>query len=163
MNSKYKTQLLLLFFFLVKFYGFSQQKYSEISRQLDSIYYDDQKYRLELDHINKASSTNFDKLRELIIENDSVNVRKVERIINRYGWLGAEDVGEKSNQALFLVIQHANLSIQEKYLPLIQNAVKNKKASPDQLALLEDRIAIMERNRYMVANLITIIRIINIL
>jgi len=32
--------------------------------------------------------------------------------------------------------------VQEKYLPVIQKAVKEKKARPDELALLEDRISV---------------------
>jgi hypothetical protein len=38
------------------------------------------------------------------------------------------------------VIQHADLKTQEKYLPIIKEAVKNGKASGANLALLVDRI-----------------------
>jgi hypothetical protein len=45
---------------------------------------------------------------------------------------------------LFLIIQHADLATQEKYLPMITEAVKIGKANPGDLALLEDRIAIRQ-------------------
>ena len=79
-----------------------------------------------------------------IIENDSVNLIKVEIILDNNGWLGEEIVGEKGSAALFLVIQHSNLALQEKYLPMLRDAVKQGKASGSRLALLEDRVALRQ-------------------
>lgn len=53
-------------------------------------------------------------------------------------------VGNAANQALFLVIQHADLATQQKYLPMMRDAVKNKNAQGGALALLEDRVALRE-------------------
>lgn len=53
------------------------------------------------------------------------------------------------NGALFLVIQHADLTIQEKYLPLMRVAVANKKAKVTDLALLEDRV-LMRQNKQQI-------------
>lgn len=39
-----------------------------------------------------------------------------------------------------MVIQHADSITQEKYLPLMRNAVKQNKALANQLAMLEDRV-----------------------
>jgi hypothetical protein len=41
---------------------------------------------------------------------------------------------------VFLVIQHADLATQERYLPIMREAVKNGKALASDLALLEDRV-----------------------
>ena len=75
-------------------------------------------------------------------DKDSVNLVKVTEILDKYGWLGIDEIGEKANTALFIVIQHADgdSGVQAKYLPMMREAVKKKKAQPDQLALLEDRI-----------------------
>jgi hypothetical protein len=72
---------------------------------------------------------------------DSLNLIKVEKILNNDGWQGPQDVGMNASLALFLVIQHAGLSKQEKYLPVVQNAVKDGKTLSSNLAILEDRIA----------------------
>ena len=51
------------------------------------------------------------------------------------------------NSTLFLVIQHSDLKVQEKYLPMMREAVAKKKASSSSLALLEDRVALRQGKR----------------
>jgi hypothetical protein len=75
---------------------------------------------------------------------DSLNLIKVERVIGKYGWPGPEIAGRQGSQTVFLVVQHADIKTQEKYLPLMREAVKNKKAQPSSLALLEDRVALRQ-------------------
>src|ERR1051325_9407619 len=111
-----------------------------LALRLDSIYNDDQKCR-EL-----AMRFDNDSIGRIIMKQDSVNLVKVVAILDKYGWLGSDEVGSQGNSALFLVIQHADLKTQEKYLPMIKEAVKNGKAEPSQLALLIDRIE-MRNNR----------------
>lgn len=118
-------------------------------RKLDSIYDDDQKYRLQLDEIEKNPSIpktlaakKKDSLWKIINIKDRSNLLKVKEIIDKYGWLGPDEIGETGNSTLFLVIQHSDQYTQEKYLPIMREAVKNKKAHPEHLALLEDRVAI---------------------
>lgn len=112
---------------------------------LDSIYKDDQKDRLRLRDIQKEYGIDSKEVKDLwltISQKDSVNLIKVKRILDTRGWLGPEEVGENGNSALFLVIQHSDQVTQEKYLPMMREAVKNYKASPSSLALLEDRVAL---------------------
>jgi hypothetical protein len=85
-----------------------------------------------------------DSLGEIMIVKDSINLIKVTEILDKYGWVGSDKVGSQANQTLFLVIQHSDLATQQKYLPMMREAVKNKKASGSSLALLEDRVAIRE-------------------
>jgi hypothetical protein len=61
--------------------------------------------------------------------------------------LGADIIGEQGNRTLFLVIQHADLKTQETYLPMMKEAVSKGNAAPDNLALLEDRIAMRQGKR----------------
>jgi hypothetical protein len=72
----------------------------------------------------------------------SVNLVKVIDIINKYGWPGEDIIGWYGSSTLWVVIQHSTLENQEKYLPLLRNAVKKGKLRPGYLALLEDRILI---------------------
>jgi hypothetical protein len=71
---------------------------------------------------------------------DSLNLIEVEKIISRYGWPGQSFVGQKGNVTVFLVIQHAELAVQEKYLPLLRASVAKGESRASNLALLEDRI-----------------------
>lgn len=61
-------------------------------------------------------------------------------ILDRRGWPGPDEVGERGSTAIFLVIQHSDSATQVKYIPVMRIAVQQGKAQPQELALLEDRI-----------------------
>ncbi|MBK9487034.1 MAG: hypothetical protein IPO01_18185 [Chitinophagaceae bacterium] len=73
---------------------------------------------------------------------DQSNLKYVSKILEKYGWISYDTIGYKASQALFLVIQHSDSSTQEKYLPLLKQAVKDNRAFGHELALLEDRVLI---------------------
>lgn len=113
--------------------------------ELDSIYNDDQKFRLQLDEIEKKYGWQSNEIKahwKIIKEKDSINLIKVKSLLDKYGWLGPEIVSIQGNQTLFLVIQHSDQQTQEKYLPMMREAVKEGKAQGNSLALLEDRVAL---------------------
>jgi len=117
---------------------------------LDTVYTEDQKYRMQIDEIEKKYGWKSPEMQshwKLINEKDSINLIKVCNILDKHGWLGPDIVGGQGSSAIFLVIQHSDLSIQEKYLPLMREAVKNKKAQGSSLALLEDRVALRQGKR----------------
>jgi hypothetical protein len=112
-----------------------------------TIFDDDQNIRNQYIQAQKdygRQSKIVDSLGEIMIVKDSINLIKVCEILDKYGWVGSDKVGSQANQTLFLVIQHSDLAIQQKYLPMMREAVKNKKANSSSLALLEDRVAIRE-------------------
>jgi hypothetical protein len=117
---------------------------------LDSIYDEDQTYRRQIDEIEKMyglESTEMKDHWKIINEKDSLNLIKVKSILDQYGWVGADVVGRQGNSTLFLVIQHADQATQEKYLPVMREAVANGKARGSDLALLEDRTALGQGKR----------------
>lgn len=112
---------------------------------LDTIFQEDQKYRHQVKEIEEKYGWESDQMQahwKLISEKDSINLIKVKKILDERGWLGADVVGNQGNSTLFLVIQHADLETQEKYLPMMREAVKKGNARPANLALLEDRVAL---------------------
>jgi len=123
---------------------------------LDTIFTDDQKSRDQLNAVAEKygwesrevdSMVNDKAFKEKLRKTDSINTVRITSIIDHYGWLGADVVGELGNSTFFAVIQHSDLKTQEKYLPVMREAVKNGKARADQLALLEDRVALKEGRR----------------
>ena len=68
------------------------------------------------------------------------------------GWPTAERVGEQASRGAWLVAQHADtqLSVQRLALQLLREAVTRGEAPVQQLAMLEDRVAVTEgrRQRY---------------
>lgn len=122
-------------------------KKSDLARELNRILADDQKGRGSIEAIQKKFGSQSRELKDLwvvIKRSDSANLIAVEKILDEYGWVGPDEVGDQGNIALFLVIQHADLATQQKYLPMLRAAVKNNKARGENLALMEDRVAIGE-------------------
>ncbi|AXT18330.1 hypothetical protein D7030_08265 [Flavobacteriaceae bacterium AU392] len=83
---------------------------------------------------------------ELIPENDSLVLVRVIDVIEKNGWMGISEVGELANQSLWLVIQHAPLKIQEKYLSLLEESVEKGESKARYMAFLTDRI-LMRKNQ----------------
>ena len=113
--------------------------------RLDTIHRDDQQYRQQLKEIEQKFGLQSAQMRDhwqIIDKKDSLNLIKVAKILDERGWLGAAIVGNQGNETLFLVIQHADLQTQEKYLPMMRDAVEKGNARGERLALLEDRVAI---------------------
>ena len=128
-------------------YNFDPAKVNkELSAKMDSLYSEDQKYRLELTNMEKsgASRQKLDSIRNIIKKKDVSNLIMVTSLIDKQGWLDAQEVGFQGTQALFLIIQHADLKTQKKYYPIILEAEKNGKMLSSNLAILEDRIAVRE-------------------
>ncbi|PAM92203.1 hypothetical protein B4N84_25675 [Flavobacterium sp. IR1] len=118
-----------------------------LQKELLDIYTDDQGIRHEFMKIYKEKgkeSKSFDSINNLMGYKDSINLIKVMKILDHKGWVGADVVGSQANQTLFLVIQHADLQYQQKYLPMMREAAKTGKAKPSALAYLEDRVALRE-------------------
>lgn len=138
-------QLIVILFFLIPTCSFSQTKYEcdSLTKLLEKVYADDQKYRLdEWDSTIQKYGTNSSQFIDLIKKMnalDSVNQSIVSTILDKYGWLSKEQTSKQANEVLFLVIQHAPLQVQLRYLPLLKQAVSAKRARSADYALLVDR------------------------
>lgn len=117
---------------------------------LDTIYQVDQKYTQQLKGIEEKyewESAEIKAQREIISEKDSINLIKIQKVLDERRWLGIDIIGNRGNSTLFLVIQHSDLVIQEKYLPMIRIAVNKGNTKASSLALLDDRVALRKGNR----------------
>jgi tetratricopeptide (TPR) repeat protein len=118
-----------------------------LQKELLAIYAEDQSIRGDFMKIYKADKTDkkaIDSIGKIMVLKDSINLIKVMKILDERGWVGKDVVGTQANQTLFLVIQHADLKYQQKYLPMMREAVKKGNAKASSLALLEDRVALRE-------------------
>ncbi len=142
-----------MFFFLTSVLGIfiltapdshsqTKHEYDSLTILLEKVSIDDQKYRLGWDSIISKHGLNSPEFIELISKmnkQDSANMIIVGGILDKYGWLGSKQISKEANETLFLVIQHAPLSVQLNYLPVLKQAVKEKKAKPSEYAMLVDR------------------------
>lgn len=116
---------------------------SILKRDLEQIGVEDQTLRLLLPEVGKQfgmGSSQDNYIWSLIHRQDTICLIKTIQILEEYGWLGISRVGNAANQALWLVIQHAELATQEKYLPLLKESVESGESEGWHLAFLEDRI-----------------------
>jgi uncharacterized LabA/DUF88 family protein len=135
-------KILLLFVFIGNALGSCAQKLKKDTfeyekNELEKAYYNDIKYR------NNTYITSLKQQDSL----DKQNLEIVSKILDSLGWLSKADVGETANMAIFLVIQHSNIIAMEKYLPVMKKAVAEKKADKQALALLIDRVEMLNNRK----------------
>lgn len=114
-----------------------------LQEQLEAIYIKDQTLRQLFQPAQEKfghESAEMDYFRQLVGEQDSINEAEVLAIIDKHGWPGTSEVGGRANIAVWLVIQHAPIETQEKYLPLLKKSVAVGESQGSHLAMLEDRI-----------------------
>src|SRR5579871_6539457 len=133
--------ILFLFVSIVSFCQ-SKQELDSVTLVLENVAVNDQKYRAVWDSTMQKygiNSPEFIGLLKKMNFQDSLNMIVVGNILDKYGWLSKEQTSQDANDALFLVIQHATLPSQLKYLSLMKQAVAEKKAKATDYALLVDR------------------------
>ncbi|MBL86880.1 MAG: hypothetical protein CMO82_09520 [Winogradskyella sp.] len=82
------------------------------------------------------------KEQQLIIDkNHIVNEDRVKKILDKHGWPTKDMIGERGNWTICNVIQHSDNEVRIQYLPMMRQAVKDKKLEPRFLVRAEDRIA----------------------
>lgn len=117
------------------------QSYNQaLIAQLDTIAQTDQEYRSAKKQKAAKSKQEDDanmRQQEII---DRLNLAKVERIIAQYGYPGKSLVGDKHQSTAFMVIQHSDDQVQEKYLPLLTEAANKGELRASSLAILIDRV-----------------------
>ena len=74
------------------------------------------------------------------------NAKILNNIIDTIGYPTTDKVGIKANEAAWLIIQHSisQSELMKKCAALLKSAVRENKASPQNLAYLTDRIAVFE-------------------
>jgi hypothetical protein len=121
---------------------------AELRAELIQMREDDQKHRLVMHELTSegvmdATHPKFSQFEQAVQaqqEIDKRTIARLEQILGEHGWPGIRWVGNEAATAAFLVIQHADLSYQERYLPMMKNAVRSGELAAGQFAMLEDRV-----------------------
>ncbi|WP_157816019.1 DUF6624 domain-containing protein [Spirosoma pollinicola] len=123
-----------------------------LKSQLQAIYVTDQQPRSRVDSVMRVygqNSTQWQHLWQGIHQVDSINLRKVEQLIQQYGYPGKSLVGAKLGNTAWLIIQHSPVAIQEKYLPILQRAADQGEMQKTNMALLIDRIRVYKGQKQL--------------
>ncbi|MFD2872768.1 DUF6624 domain-containing protein [Mucilaginibacter ximonensis] len=129
----------------------SDDCWKKITQSVDSIYLSmypkvtDKQLAVKLFHIylNDQQGRGMGlKKKDKKFFHDEEDLVEVEKIISQYGWPTYTMVGPASANGAFLVLQHASLQVQEKYLNMLAEAVAKNEASKEWFALMTDRISV---------------------
>lgn len=102
----------------------------DLVKQIIEINENDQMYRLDKD-------VDWSKQTPLDLKNQQL----IEELFKKYKtYIGAKLVGKKYESIMWSVIQHSNLKMMEKYLPIVHKAVKANELDSTPLKMLIDRI-----------------------
>jgi hypothetical protein len=80
---------------------------------------------------------------------DLANFIRLEKIVDEYGWPGIDVLGFHTDCSLFFVIQHQDIEIQQKYLPLIIESFEQGKFVLGAYEMLLDRISMSENHEQL--------------
>ena len=86
-------------------------------------------------------SEEYKKYQKIYEKNHVINEKKVRSILDTFGWPSKEISGERGNLTLCNVLQHSENAVRIHYLPMMRQAVKDKKLEVRFLVRAEDRIA----------------------
>jgi len=133
----------------------SAVKNSALQTELVRMGTEDQRYRTEMQvEIMKMSSLGTtqqsEELKSILKRQDAIDKKvmaRLEEIIKQHGWPGRSLVGEEAANAGFLILQHADLTLQKKYFPLVKEGVSKGEVRPADAAMLEDRILMREEKK----------------
>jgi Family of unknown function (DUF6624) len=108
----------------------------ELVYLLDQIIELDKKYRSQ-------ETTDWSKQTPIDLENQ----RLVDSLFKAYGtYIGTSMVGKKYNYIMWIIIQHSNIEMMEKYLPIVQKAVEQEELGVVPFKMLIDRIYTFKHN-----------------
>lgn len=134
---------------------YSEQEISDLKTELKQILESDQELRelfdtetldIRKEEIYKKyniTKEQFERENWMIVQKyDSINIKKIDKIIAKYGYPGKSLVGEPENTSAWYVIQHSNKI--ENYFPLIKKAGKKNELPKTLVAMMEDRLLVQQ-------------------
>ncbi len=118
----------------------------ELIARLEAIYQRDQEPRHAFLFACQTEPDN-QVLRDSLIlamqQADEVNLQEILDIFDTYGFPSKTIVG-LANSVIWLVVQHSDLDTQKEFYPFLRKAAEQGELSKEDIALLEDRIALFE-------------------
>lgn len=116
-----------------------------LRKRLQEIGKADQDIRQEYIKARSAfnNQTKADSLLREMQRIDSLTQAEICDILDKRGFVGREKVGDAC-AVFWLVIQHAPMELERKYLPEFQKAAARGDVAPSQVAMMEDRINMFE-------------------
>lgn len=82
---------------------------------------------------------------KVIAERDEADTKRMNEILDRYGFPGVELVGIRATRAFIVMLLHSpSLELMKRALPHVERAVRRRELPPDDFATLSDRVLVNE-------------------
>ena len=100
--------------------------------------------KIEAEGLEFLSTEEFQALAAEQLEVDEANYIRLEEIFAQYGWPGPGLVSAEASDAAWLILQHADIERQRKFLPQLRLEVDEGRALPSNLAYVEDEVSLAD-------------------
>jgi hypothetical protein len=128
--------------------SFKKTAYPRYAAQLAALWESDQYWRFRLGQAYENNDTiTANKIWPQLRKTDSVDLSKFEKIVEKTGWPTKSKVGGLGAQTAYLIADHSPRETMEKYLPLLEEAVKAGEASKANYATMKDRVLVNRRKK----------------
>jgi hypothetical protein len=128
----------------------SEKKDSALIKRIDSMFKDDQFWRVEYMKVSQKQKSDYDEktIEKKWASSDSVNEIKAKAIISKYGYPGYNRVGDISDN-FWAIVQHCDddIPFQEHVLALMKKEVAKNNASKEKYAYLVDRVLVNKHQK----------------
>lgn len=111
---------------------------------LDTIWEKEQypiRKRDSLIEVHGVDSKEAEVYQKIYRENHAINIKKIRWILDTYGWPDNDIAGERQHRTICNVLQHSDQITREHYLPMMKQAVLDKKLGAPLFVRAEDRLA----------------------
>jgi hypothetical protein len=146
MQAKMIHRIVFIFIFFFLSLPFWGQVDSNLSKLLDSLKIEDQKWRNLSSKVykNEIDTISIDLVMRRVKETDSLNFLLIKPLFDKYGYLGNDKVGDQSSHYFWLLVQHADFhpDFQERVLIKMKEEVDKGNAPIKDYAYLFDRVKV---------------------
>ena len=118
-----------------------------LRNELESMFEADQSLRREIREIEERDGPDSGAAEAMWVKQaalDETNTKRLLEIVDEHGWPRASVVGDRAAMAAFLVVQHAEATLQKRLLPILREEASRGEVKMSRLALLEDRVLTSE-------------------
>lgn len=118
-----------------------------LRNELESMFEADQSLRREIREVEERDGPDSGAAEAMWVKQavlDETNTKRLLEIVDEHGWPRASVVGDRAAMAAFLVVQHAEPTLQKRMLPILREEASRGEVKMSRLALLEDRVLTSE-------------------
>lgn len=144
-SNEMKFYIIIIFYLFIPILSIGQVD-KNLSKFIDSLAYEDQKYRglIRKIHNKDTDTLTQENVTQKILLVDSLNFIHIQSLFNKHGYLGFDKIGERSSRSFWLLVQHADKhrDFQDSVLTAMKIEADRGNAFMSNYAYLLDRVKV---------------------